>query len=136
MFWFNSVLLALLVSTSLSLDLGLYPRESETREVKLLNGFWNFRVIDIEEDQNIGFTKKWYSQPLSLVRPNFQMFAWEIPPKNTTIPRKSTPGPYIAPGRIILQKFSSKIYHFTKSSFHKKFINQKLFDQLFLKLIN
>ncbi len=49
-------------------NLGLYPRESETREVKKLDGVWNFRIIPMGEDQNIGFTQKWYSQPLQLVR--------------------------------------------------------------------
>ncbi len=29
---------------------------------------WNFRIIPMGEDQNIGFTQKWYSQPLQLVR--------------------------------------------------------------------
>lgn len=48
------------------LPLRLYPRESETREVKLLNGIWNFRIIPMADDQNIGFTQKWYSQPLEL----------------------------------------------------------------------
>jgi len=49
-------------------NLGLYPRESETREVKKLDGVWNFRIIPMGEDEDIGFTKKWYSQPLQLVR--------------------------------------------------------------------
>ncbi len=48
-------------------NLRLYPRESETREVKLLNGIWNFRIIPMGEDQDMGFTQKWYSQPLQLV---------------------------------------------------------------------
>ncbi len=49
-------------------NLRLYPRESETREVKKLDGIWNFRIIPMGEDKNIGFTQKWYSQPLQLVR--------------------------------------------------------------------
>jgi hypothetical protein len=49
-------------------NLGLYPRESETREVKKLDGVWNFRIIPMGDDQNIGFTQKWFSQPLQLVR--------------------------------------------------------------------
>ena len=56
-----------LVGSVLAQKLRLYPKESETREVKLLNGIWNFRVIPLEDDQNIGFTKKWYSQPLEEV---------------------------------------------------------------------
>jgi beta-glucuronidase len=47
-------------------NLGLYPRESETREVKKLDGVWNFRIIPMGDDQNIGFTQKWFSQPLQL----------------------------------------------------------------------
>ena len=46
---------------------GLFPKESETREVKKLDGVWNFRTIPIDVDQNIGFTDKWYSKSLSLV---------------------------------------------------------------------
>jgi hypothetical protein len=49
-------------------NFGLYPRESETREVKKLDGVWNFRIIPMGDDQNIGFTQKWFSQPLQLVR--------------------------------------------------------------------
>lgn len=70
MFLFNCFLASILVYRSLALEVGLYPRESETREVKLLNGFWNFRVIAEDEDQNIGFDQKWFSQPLSSVRRN------------------------------------------------------------------
>ena len=50
------------------LPLRLYPYESETREVKLLNGVWNFRIIPMGEDQEMGFTQKWYTQPLQNVR--------------------------------------------------------------------
>ncbi|MFH1762541.1 MAG: sugar-binding domain-containing protein, partial [bacterium] len=39
----------------------LYPRESETREVKDLSGVWRFKVDRKEQ----GFTKKWYAKPLS-----------------------------------------------------------------------
>lgn len=43
----------------------LYPRESETREVKLLDGIWNFRLS--KPDTQIGFKEKWFSQELSRV---------------------------------------------------------------------
>ncbi|CAG2166055.1 unnamed protein product [Oppiella nova] len=57
-------LLTFLATDGLAEDLRLYPRESETRQVKDLDGFWSFRVIPLEDDQNIGFTNKWYSKPL------------------------------------------------------------------------
>ena len=41
----------------------LYPRESESREVKLLDGVWQFRA-DFSPSRNEGFVNKWYSQPL------------------------------------------------------------------------
>ena len=52
----------------LSENLRLYPKESETREVKNLDGIWNFRVIPAGVDQNIGFNEKWYLKPLTDVR--------------------------------------------------------------------
>ena len=45
----------------------LYPRESESREVKLLDGLWEFRA-DFSASRQEGFVDKWYSQPLSSVR--------------------------------------------------------------------
>jgi len=48
----------------------LYPRESETREVKLLDGFWNFRASD--GDPLAGFSEKWYAQDLAKVRVNLR----------------------------------------------------------------
>lgn len=38
----------------------LYPRESETRQVKDLNGLWRFRT----DHRNEGFSQKWFSRPL------------------------------------------------------------------------
>lgn len=38
----------------------LYPRESETREVKGLNGIWNFKLDFI----GVGLQKEWFSAPL------------------------------------------------------------------------
>lgn len=43
----------------------LYPRESESREVKSLDGIWNFRR---SEDPLIGFREKWFTKDLSRVR--------------------------------------------------------------------
>ncbi|XP_024082283.1 beta-glucuronidase isoform X2 [Cimex lectularius] len=39
----------------------LYPRESENREVKSLNGVWKFRL---SKYPNEGYNKHWYSYPL------------------------------------------------------------------------
>ncbi|EDO44612.1 predicted protein [Nematostella vectensis] len=41
----------------------LFPRESESRELKDLNGLWNFRV-DSSKTRDAGFQEKWYSKPL------------------------------------------------------------------------
>lgn len=38
----------------------LYPKESETREVKNLSGIWKFKV----DKENIGLKEKWYLKPL------------------------------------------------------------------------
>jgi len=38
----------------------LYPRESETREVKDLSGVWEFRV----DKDNEGHEKQWFKKPL------------------------------------------------------------------------
>jgi len=46
----------------------LYPRESETREVKSLDGFWNFRTCDA--DPLLGFSEKWFTQDLAKVSAN------------------------------------------------------------------
>ncbi|XP_023221887.1 beta-glucuronidase-like [Centruroides sculpturatus] len=42
----------------------IYPRDSETRDSKLLDGIWNFRTADAQ-DQERGFREKWYLKPLS-----------------------------------------------------------------------
>ncbi|XP_054718490.1 beta-glucuronidase-like [Uloborus diversus] len=41
----------------------LYPRESITRELKELNGIWDFKICD-QADQHIGFRDEWYKHPL------------------------------------------------------------------------
>jgi beta-glucuronidase len=62
-----SVLIVLYVPSTISTLPGmLYPRESESREVKELNGIWDFRA-DMSEDKNAGFKDSWYSKPLSKV---------------------------------------------------------------------
>ena len=43
---------------------GLYPRESTVREVKSLDGIWNFRLAP-RNDPNHGFNESWYSDRLS-----------------------------------------------------------------------
>jgi hypothetical protein len=45
----------------------LYPRESESREVVLLDGIWKFRVSPTE-DQEKGFAEKWFSTNFEEVR--------------------------------------------------------------------
>lgn len=45
---------------------GLYPRESESREVKNLDGIWDFRLAP-RDDPNLGFNEEWYAKPLRLV---------------------------------------------------------------------
>ncbi|XP_042211012.1 beta-glucuronidase-like isoform X1 [Homarus americanus] len=42
---------------------GLYPRESESREVRSLDGLWNFRLAPLEDPEK-GFREEWYAQPL------------------------------------------------------------------------
>lgn len=39
----------------------LYPRESESREIKDLSGLWRFKC----DDRNEGLEKKWFRQPLT-----------------------------------------------------------------------
>ncbi|KAG8184932.1 hypothetical protein JTE90_017785 [Oedothorax gibbosus] len=41
----------------------LYPRESLTREIKLLNDVWNFRICH-QHDQDVGFRNQWFKAPL------------------------------------------------------------------------
>ena len=45
----------------------LHPRESETRQVKSLDGMWDFRA-DISSS---GFEEMWYSMPLAQVTDQF-----------------------------------------------------------------
>ena len=41
----------------------LFPRDSESREVKDLSGFWNFRA-DMSQNRNAGFEQSWFAKPL------------------------------------------------------------------------
>lgn len=45
---------------------GLYPRESVSREVKSLDGLWDFRLVPLH-DQDKGFREEWFKQPLRKV---------------------------------------------------------------------
>lgn len=50
----------------------LYPRESETREVKSLDGIWNFRLSP--QDPEFGFKNFWYKSDLDKVIKYFCLF--------------------------------------------------------------
>ena len=47
-------------------SLALFPQESESREVKLLTGLWDFRM-DNSSARNAGFHNKWYQKSLKEV---------------------------------------------------------------------
>lgn len=44
----------------------LYPRESESRQIKDLGGLWDFRA-DMSTNRNAGFEEMWYKRYLSQV---------------------------------------------------------------------
>ena len=44
----------------------LYPRDSESRVVKILDGMWNFRA-DVSPSRNQSFVDQWWMKPLSAV---------------------------------------------------------------------
>jgi len=44
----------------------LYPRSSESRSVRHLDGMWNFRIDD-SQSRNVGFEQQWYSMSLKQV---------------------------------------------------------------------
>ncbi|KAL3971367.1 glutaminyl-peptide cyclotransferase [Sarotherodon galilaeus] len=59
--------------TVLPLDGGmLFPRESSSREVKELNGLWDFRA-DGSPNRNEGFEKAWYKRRLAETGPVIEM---------------------------------------------------------------
>lgn len=45
----------------------LYPKDSESREVKSLDGIWKFRVDGENGDAENGFKESWYNNPLDQV---------------------------------------------------------------------
>ncbi|XP_064620167.1 beta-glucuronidase-like isoform X2 [Lineus longissimus] len=50
----------------------LYPRDSESREIKSLDGMWKFR-IDASRSRAEGLTQKWYTKPLEETGPVIPM---------------------------------------------------------------
>lgn len=46
---------------------GLFPQESESREMKVLDGIWDFRA-DNSTSRNQGLEEKWYSKRLKKVK--------------------------------------------------------------------
>lgn len=44
----------------------IFPRESESRQIKDLSGLWSFRA-DRSQNRDAGFEEKWYEQELSKV---------------------------------------------------------------------
>jgi hypothetical protein len=46
----------------------LYPQESESRDVRSLDGIWNFRISP-ETDPLTGFRERWFQKDLSQVSP-------------------------------------------------------------------
>lgn len=54
----------LLCSCALALQGGmLFPVETPSRELKVLDGLWHFRA-DFSENRLLGFEQQWYQQPL------------------------------------------------------------------------
>jgi hypothetical protein len=47
----------------------LFPRDSESRQTKSLDGIWNFRS-EPKGAADVGLSQQWYSKPLSEVRLN------------------------------------------------------------------
>ncbi|KFM80897.1 Beta-glucuronidase, partial [Stegodyphus mimosarum] len=58
--WTHSILCLILIE---KFACALYPRESLTREVKTLDGVWNFKICH-QNDQDIGFREEWFKYPL------------------------------------------------------------------------
>ncbi|NP_058711.3 beta-glucuronidase precursor [Rattus norvegicus] len=69
--WF--VLGQLLCSCALALQGGmLFPKETPSRELKVLDGLWSFRA-DYSNNRLQGFEKQWYRQPLRESGPTLDM---------------------------------------------------------------
>lgn len=63
----NFIFVLLMISArDIRTDGLLYPRESETRELKSLDGIWNF-VKSNETAPTEGIREKWYKHDLSKV---------------------------------------------------------------------
>ncbi|XP_050002257.1 beta-glucuronidase isoform X1 [Alexandromys fortis] len=63
----------LLCSCALALQGGmLFPVETPSREVKVLDGLWHFRA-DFSENRLLGFEQQWYRQPLRESGPTLDM---------------------------------------------------------------
>ncbi|XP_071443671.1 beta-glucuronidase-like [Hetaerina americana] len=66
---YKFVWLLVLVIVQKRLCMGiLYPRESETREIRTLDGLWNFRVSSASHE-DLGMLEKWYASDLSELGP-------------------------------------------------------------------
>lgn len=66
MMWCANLVLRILALVTCANTAGiLYPRESESREVKSLDGMWNFRLS--LPDPLVGFKERWYMKELSKV---------------------------------------------------------------------
>ena len=68
----KSVLLCLTLLPCLVPSFGLLqPQESESREIKSLDGIWNFRKGS-EHDSSLGFREKWYENQLTHTKNGFK----------------------------------------------------------------
>lgn len=65
MWWTSLIVYVSALATCASTAGILYPRESESREVKSLDGMWNFRLS--LPDPLVGFKERWYMKDLSKV---------------------------------------------------------------------
>lgn len=74
------VLGPLLCSCALALQGGmLFPVETPSRELKVLDGLWHFRA-DFSENRLLGFEQQWYRQPLREVcAPGGVPGFWKLP---------------------------------------------------------
>ena len=70
-----SSLLLLVAASASKLPGMLFPRDSESRQVKDLSGFWNFRA-DMSANRNQGFEQSWFAKPLWQVRKSSQRICY------------------------------------------------------------
>ncbi|XP_014212257.1 beta-glucuronidase [Copidosoma floridanum] len=71
----------------------LYPRESESREIKSLDGFWDFAVPSVNDPQK-GLREMWYAEDLSKVAKVMQM---PVPSSYNDITTSSELRDYVGP---------------------------------------